>query len=151
MSLSSTDLREPIRFSLLEAILSLFHFLKVIPIACRSFAERIRSAFLKIILSLVYFLLVTPIAWRKRGQRKSEVAAWKHYQARIGWRINEQSTSDSEIYRSLSSSRDHLAALVREWQSDSWMLLLYDVLLRLEFLAKPPKEKELSADLYMMF
>jgi hypothetical protein len=110
-----------------------------------------RSALLKVILSLVYFLLVTPIAWRERTDTKREIATWKHYRARIGWHANEQSTSDPEIYKSSSSSRDEWVALVAERRSGKWALLVYDILLSLRFLARPPKEKELSADLYVMF
>ena len=112
--------------------------------------ERIRSTLLSMVLVLVYFLLVVPIAWRKRRDRNSEIASWKIPHVRIGWHPNEQSTSNPEIYRSISSTRDELVAIERE-KGDHRIVLLYDILVAMRFIAKPPKEKELRADLYVMF
>ena len=112
--------------------------------------DRTRSMFLNMVLVLVYFFFVVPIGWRRRRNRNSEIALWKDSHARNGWHPNEQSTSNPEIYRSMSSIRDELVAIERE-KGDRWMVLLYDVLVAMHFLAKAPKEKELSADLYVMF
>jgi hypothetical protein len=109
-----------------------------------------RSMLLNMVLVLVYFFLVVPIGWRRRRNRNSEIALWKDSHSRNGWHPNEQSTSDPEIYRSMSSIRDELVALERE-KGDRWMVVLYDVVAAMHFLAKAPKAKELSADLYEMF
>jgi hypothetical protein len=66
------------------------------------FARRVRSGLLNLLLSLIYWLLVTPVAWLKRGDSHSEVAAWKDRWSRAGWHTQEQSTSQREIYRSMS-------------------------------------------------
>jgi hypothetical protein len=95
--------------------------------------------------------MLTPIAWRKRTNPKNEISTWKDRNARVGWHSNEQSTSDPDIYKSLPSSRDELVALILEKGNDNHVLLVHDVLQPLKFLAKPPKEKELSTDLYIMF
>jgi hypothetical protein len=102
------------------------------------------------VLVLVYFLLVVPIGWRLRTRRDSDIALWKVSHVRKGWYINEQSTSNPETYRSMFSIRNELAAIEHE-KGDRWTMLLYDVLVAIGFLAKPPKEKEISADLYVMF
>ena len=112
--------------------------------------DQTRSMLLNVVLVLVYFLFVVPIGWRRRRTRKSEIALWKNSHARNGWHPNEQSTSNPEIYRSMASIRDELVAIERE-KGDRWMVLLYDVLVAMHFLAKAPKGKELSADLYVMF
>lgn len=48
------------------------------------------------------------------------------------------------------SARDDLAELARN-KGNGWMVLLYDMLTKLRFLAEPPKERELRHDLYVMF
>jgi hypothetical protein len=48
------------------------------------------------------------------------------------------------------SARGDLAALARR-KNDGWMLFLFELLVILRCLADPPKEKELRADLYVMF
>ena len=58
------------------------------------------------------------------------------------------------MYQSLTadtdSARRDLAALARR-KDDGCMLFLYELLVILRCLADPPKEKELRADLYVMF
>jgi len=112
--------------------------------------ELIRTALLDSLLSLIYIFLVTPIALRKRRNSKSEIAGWRKPNQRTGWCANEQSTADIEIYKNVSSGRDSLSAFVRA-NGDNWMLTLYDVLLKFRRIAKPPEEKELTSDLYVMF
>jgi hypothetical protein len=82
---------------------------------------------------------------------KNEISNWKDPTVRIGWYANEQSTSDLEIYKSTLSSRDDLITMIRKGTIGNQTLLAYEILWPLNFLAKPPKEKELSSDLYIMF
>ena len=119
--------------------------------AWRNLKEKIRSSLLGFSLTIIYFLLMTPLAWQKRSDPKNEIAGWRNFGRRVGWRVNEQSTSDPQVYLSALSSRNDLITLMRMNKIDHSTLLLYDVLSPLKFLAKPPKEKELSSDLYVMF
>jgi hypothetical protein len=119
-------------------------------VALRGFWDRTRSCLLVVVLSSIYFFLVTPIAWRRRRRLKIQTAEWKDWRARTGWHTYEQSTSDPQIYAKLSSSLGDLVELARQ-DGDYWMPLFNDVLLALRCLAEPPKEKELSTDLYVMF
>ena len=48
------------------------------------------------------------------------------------------------------SARDDLVALTRD-KGNGWIVVLYDLLMKLSFLAEPPKERELRHDLYVMF
>ncbi len=112
--------------------------------------ERTRSSLLGLVLSLIYVFVVVPVAWRRRSQRKNEIAIWNVPHVRDGWHVNEQSTSNPEIYRNLLSMRDELVKIERE-KGDRWMVFLYDLLVAIRFLAKPPKEKEVRPDLYAMF
>jgi hypothetical protein len=114
--------------------------------AWRKFIGTARFILLMMVLSLIYFMILTPIAWRKTN-RDSE---WRHSIERTRWHVNEQSTSDSRIYKN-SSGRDEFLDLIRERGDDNSALQLYDVLNVLRFLAEPPKEKELSSDLYVIF
>jgi hypothetical protein len=116
----------------------------------QTFWEHVRSGLLKALLSIVYFALIVPLAWRKRHDSSSELAKWQDHHYRAGWHTNEQSTASSEIYTTLSSGRRDLCALAA-LKGDETSLLIHDVVVPLRFLARPPKEKELSADLYVMF
>jgi len=109
-----------------------------------SLSRPLRTGFLIVILSAVYFVLIVPIAWRKRKNER------KVFNARTGWHSNEQSTSDSKVCATMPSFREELTVLVRR-ERDTWMILLYDILTRLQAFADPPKEKELRTDLYVMF
>lgn len=146
-----TSVRERTRLILLRAVASLARSLLVLWNAWRNLKERVRSILLSLSLTLIYFLLVPPLAWQKRSDPKNEIAGWRKFGGRIGWRPNEQSTSDPQIYFTAQSSRNDLIALMRANRIDHSTLLLYDALSPLKFLAKPPKEKELSSDLYVMF
>ena len=150
-----TSMRERTRPILLRGVVivvaSLVRPLLVVLSAWRNLEEQIRSTLLGFSLTLIYLLLVTPIAWKKRSNQNSEIAAWRKFRGRIGWRPNEQSTSDPQVHLSGLSSRDDLLALMRMKKVDHSTLLLYDALSPLKSLAKPPKEKELSSDLYVMF
>ncbi len=143
-----TSFRRFLHFTLLKAVQVLICSLVSVIVAYRRFAQRLRAGILTLILTLVYFLLVTPIALQKRF--KDETTSWSQSDSRLGWYANEQTTSDPRIYTATSSGRDDLADLVRS-TSNSWILRLYDILLKLQVLAEPPKEKELSADLYVLF
>jgi hypothetical protein len=112
--------------------------------------ERTRSSLLGLALSFIYIFVVVPVAWRRRSQRESAIGLWNVPHARDGWRVNEQSTINPEIYRNLLSMRDELVTIERE-KGDRWMVFLYDLLVAMRFLAKPPKEKEVRPDLYAMF
>jgi hypothetical protein len=138
------------RLNTVKLMLATFSFLHTTGVALRGFGDRIRSSILVIALSSIYFLFVTPIAWRRRRRLKSQTAEWKNWRARTGWKTNEQSTSDPEIYVSLSSSLSDLVKVARR-DGDYWMPFLNDMLLALRGLAKPRKERELSTDLYVMF
>jgi hypothetical protein len=146
-----TSARERTRPILLRAVASVVQPILVLWTAWRNLEERIRSSLLGLCLTLIYFLLVTSLAWQKRSDQKNEIARWRIFGGRIGWRPNEQSTSNPQVYLSSVSSRDDMIALMRMNRIDHSTLLLYDVLSPLKFLAKPPKEKELSSDLYVMF
>ena len=146
-----TSVRERIRLILLRVVASLVRSLSALGNAWRNLKERARSSLLRLFLTLIYFLLVTPLAWQKRSDPVEEIAGWKKFGGRIGWRPKVQSTSDPRIYLSGQSSRDDLIALMRTNGIDHSTLFLYDVLLPLKFLARPPEEKELSSDLYVMF
>ena len=111
--------------------------------------ELLRFALLNVALSVVYYTIVTPMARNIRRDGNNELLTWEDYRNRIGWRANVQSTSDLQIYRSLHSPRNELLTLLQGRNNS--VIVLYDLLMKLRFLAKPPKEKELSADLYVMF
>lgn len=149
-SLPLTSLEEHIRSSTVKLLLSTFSFLNATGKTLRNLGDRIRSCVLVVTLSSIYFLLVTPIAWRRRRRLKSQTAEWKDWKARTGWHTNEQSTSDPETYRNLSSSLGDLVALARR-DGDYWMPLLNNTLLALRCLARAPEDRELSTDLYVMF
>ena len=146
-----TSVRERTRRAILKAVVSLVPSILVIWNAWRNLKEKIRSSLLQFSLTLIYFLLTTPLAWQKRSNPINEITGWRKFGRRIGWRPNVQSTSDTQIYPSEQSSRDDLIALIHANRIDRSTLFLYDVLSPLKFLAKPPKEKELSSDLYVMF
>jgi len=145
-----TSLTERLRVGILNVIVATVSLLLRASRAVHGFLERIRLSLLKVTLSLVYFLEFTPIAWRQRMNPKNEISKWNDPTVRIGWHTNEQSTSDPETYRSMSS-HDELTMLTRKGMMDKRTLLAYDIVRPLNFLAKPPKEKELSSDLYIMF
>ncbi|HMK83318.1 MAG TPA: hypothetical protein VK503_06340 [Candidatus Bathyarchaeia archaeon] len=145
------SVRERTRLIILRAGASLAPSLLVPWNAWRCFKEKIRSSLLTLSLTLIYFLLLAPLAWQKSSNPINEITSWKKFGARIGWRPDIQSTSGTQIYLSGRSSRDDLIALMRTNRIDHSTLFLYDVLSPLKFLAKPPKEKELSSDLYIMF
>ena len=146
-----TSVSERTRLMLLRAVFSLVRSVRVLLNAWRNLKERVRTSLLNLCLTLIYFLLVTSLAWQKRSNPINEIAGWRKFEGRIGWRPNIQSTSNSQIYLSGQSSRDDLIALMRRHRIDHSTLFLYDVLSPLKFLAKPPKEAELSSDLYVMF
>jgi hypothetical protein len=145
-----TSLGEQMRLNTVKLMLSTFSLLHATGVALRGLGDRIRSCVLVLALSVVYFLLVTPIAWRRRRRLKRQTAEWKNWRARTGWKMNEQSTSDPEIYVSMSSNLSDLVTVARR-DGDYWMPFLNDTLLALRGLAKPPKDRELSTDLYVMF
>jgi len=89
------------------------------------------------------------MAWQRRSDPKSGIANWKRFGSSIGWQRNEQSSSDPRTYQ--SASRDDLIELMRAKGEKHWTLFLCDILMSLKFLAKPPEEKELSSDLYVLF
>ncbi|HKM76063.1 MAG TPA: hypothetical protein VJZ32_06570 [Candidatus Bathyarchaeia archaeon] len=105
---------------------------------------------LTVILSLSYVFIITPIGWRKRKDKRSEVSLWKVPDARTGWHLNEQSTTNTETYRVMSSDRADLEKHAHNTR-ERWTLFIYDELVPLKFLAHPPKQKELRSDLYVMF
>ncbi len=114
--------------------------------------DRIRASLLRIMLSLVYFLILTPSALRNRKNLKIASERWNDID-RAGWHANLQSTADPKIF-SDSTVHEELSARTHAREDDNvktTTLLLYRVLQPLGFLATPPKEKELSPDLYVMF
>jgi len=113
-------------------------------------SRTIESLALSTILSLIYFILVTPIGWQKRRNKKNEISFWKEDDARMGWHPNEQSTTEMETYRFMSSDRTDLEKQAHN-TNDRSTLFIYDDILPLKFLAHPPKQKELRSDLYVMF
>lgn len=135
----------------MKGVLALFYFLLIGLAFLQRIGERVRAALLAVILSLVYLLVLTPLGLRTRANSRSEVYSWKNQRTRVGWCPNKQSTSDLTIYTRFSSSREDLLTLKKEKTDASSTLRMYDILMPLKFLAKPPKEKELSADLYVMF
>jgi len=54
------------------------------------------------------------------------------------------------IYSVLTSALEEVKTLARERRS-GWIVFVYWVLLVLFQFSEPPKEKELSSDLYVMF
>jgi hypothetical protein len=151
MSMFSTSFVKRIRLIFLKIVLAPVGLLLLSSLTFKRFGERIRSSLLRATLSLIYLLVLTPIAYKMRMNPERHMSSWNERTARSGWNPNVQSTSAPQIIRISSSSRDELAALTREKGNDTCALLVYDILRPLEFLARPPKEKELSADLYKMF
>jgi len=138
-----------LRSAALRIILTTVYQAKAASVAFANFIEHLRAGLLAVVLSFVYYTIVTPMAWRTKQSGGNDVLTWKDYRNRIGWRANVQSTSDPEIYRTLQSPRGELLSLLHGRNKS--VLVLYDLLMKFRFLAKPPKEKELSADLYVMF
>jgi hypothetical protein len=103
-------------------------------------------------LSLVYFLILTPCALCNRKNLKITGKHWNETD-RVGWYANLQSTADPKIF-SGASVHEELLAQTHTGKGGNVSripLLLYKVLQPLRHLATPPKEKELSPDLYVMF
>ena len=65
-------------------------------------------------------------------------------------RTRSQSTSDQELFLGSRSDREELVAIMARG-GNSRIIFLYDVFEALRPLSLPPKEKELSTDLYVMF
>ncbi|MGA2462596.1 MAG: hypothetical protein ABSF82_14355 [Candidatus Bathyarchaeia archaeon] len=145
-----TSLGRRMRVNTVKLMLSTVSFLHSAGVALRGFVDYIRSCLVTAALSSIYFLIVTPIAWRRRGRLRMHTNEWKDWRGRTGWHTNEQSTSDPQIYTNLSSNLHDLEAKARQ-DGDYWMPVLNDMMLALRPLVEPPKEKELSTDLYVMF
>ena len=144
-SLNSINVAVRLRTATLKCLLSVTYAILVALSALTKLGGRIRSTLLKIILTLVFFMLLTPVAWQRRRSADSRISTWKDNEP-TGWHSHEQSTFDMNVF-----GHDELEALTHKQEIDHITLFFYNVLRPFKSLARPPEEKELSADLYVMF
>jgi hypothetical protein len=111
-------------------------------------ADRVRAITLIVSLSVVYILIITPMTLSRRNNPKRRLSSWMD-NSESGWHANVQSTKDDATFSDSRSPSDELAQL-REGYGNS-ALAVYSILKPLRWLARPPEEKELSTDLYVMF
>lgn len=112
------------------------------------FVEKMRSILLEAHLSLVYFLLLTPMSsWQRR--KSWGISTWNS-EGLAGWHPNVESTFDERIFAD-SSTLDELSVVAKEGGAGEAELLMFRILQSSRFLARPPKGKQLSGDLYVMF
>lgn len=140
------SLTKTMNSTLSKALLSIMHFLFRLKSNWQVLREWLRSFLLKIILSCIYFFIVTPIAWETRRNARDLTKSWKSSVARVGWVLNEQSTSDRDGYVTQSCGNEYVVMMMYSTRHD-WVRIL----LKLRCLADPPKGRELSTDLYVMF
>ena len=113
-----------------------------------SIPTRVRATLLSVILLIVYFLVITPmVSWRRKNHN---VMLGLYDTNSTGWIDNEQSSTDLNSYVMMASGRDDLVQHVQAG-GDRLVLFCYDTLMKFRLLARPPKEKELRSDLYVMF
>jgi hypothetical protein len=113
-----------------------------------SIPTRVSAGLLSVILLIFYFLILTPIVWLRR--KNHNVILGLNDANSTGWIDNEQSSTDLNSYVTMASGRDDLVQHVRAG-GDTLVLFCYDTLMKFRLLARPPKEKELRSDLYVMF
>ena len=114
-----------------------------------SIPARVSAGLLSVILLIVYFLILTPII-RWRGRNRNLTLGLNDANSTTGWIDNEQSSTDLNSYVTMASGRDDLVHYVQTG-GDALVLFCYDMLMKFRLLARPPKEKELRSDLYVMF
>lgn len=114
-----------------------------------SIRARVSAGLLSVILLIVYFLIITPVI-RSRGKNRNVTLGLSDTNSTTGWIDNEQSTTNLNSYVTMASGRDDLVQYVQTG-GDALVLFCYDTLMKLRLLARPPKEKELRSDLYVMF
>lgn len=81
---------------------------------------------------------------------QGQFRTWHDHSLESGWQDKVQSTSDQELFLGSRSDREELVAIMARG-GNSRIIFLYDVFEALRPLSLPPKEKELSTDLYVMF
>lgn len=145
--MSLTSYGERVRFRTLKLGLSVAYHLHTTGLTLRRLGDRVRTVSLVLALMLIYFFLVSPMGLRGRREGVNVIA--DEWRGRMGWYTNVQSTSDLITYSSLSSPQV-VRALSQE-NSGFSIRLLNKALMSLRWLAKPPREKEVSPDLYVMF
>ena len=147
-----TNLMTRIRSSLLRATLSLVYCSFVLLAKSTQFRKQIRLRLMRMILVVLYYSTITPLAWLQRVGSRTIASAWTNNNVREGWCSANQSTDDPKLFTSFSSGRNELSSLERQQKKKyAGSLLVYDLLRPLKVLAEPPKEKELSTELYVMF
>jgi hypothetical protein len=113
-----------------------------------SVPTRVRAVLLSLVLIFVYFVMITPVtSWRRKNHN---VIFGLNDANPTGWIDNEQSSTNFDSYVMMASGRDEIVRHVRAG-GDRLVLFCYDTLMKFRLLARPPKEKELRSDLYVMF
>jgi len=140
-----------IRSSLLKASLSLVYYSFISLAKLTRLQKQFRLGLMRTILVLTYYSTITPLAWLQRARKGGIASEWTNG-PREGWCSADQSTEDPKLFTSFSSGRSELSSLERHQKKKyAGSLLVYDLLRPLKIFAEPPKEKELSTELYAMF
>ena len=142
-----TNLLTLLRSKVLRANLLVVYSMLLALKALQRIADRLRTIVLIVSLSAIYFLIITPMALSRRIKARGRLSTWMD-NSENGWHANVQSTTDHPIFSNSVSPRDELAQLRGRYNAT---LAVYHILKPLGWLANPPEEKELSADLYVMF